>query len=327
MKMISGFTKFVTNLKSCGLRQNAYRCYGSLTKEESNSLRGYVLQKNPGALITEVLRISKEPPTSFTHHQTKPDEDKLSELIARICVSAEKVEFDLAFEIFEYLDYLKPESMVSGTLELIDKCIEFGHIEEAMKAYMRLRNVGIRLDLSRKELLVSALATDCRIADLIMILKDHSITDTDLVIAAEPLIISGNIATYADLISQYLSQRRDLIDPIQNPDEVSRIIRSIMAARLRRFFPDSSDSSEQENEGMMNVLKIFQSYYSRALYSNIKKYSNVLSSHSYFQYRQLCEMERERGLILIEDYVLPNYQAKLIDHLPEFEVTGIFHSI
>lgn len=318
--MITSCIKFASNLKTYRFRQSAYSCYGSLTKKETNSLRGCILQKNPTALIYEVLKISKE---TYRRYPNDPvEKDNLNELIAQVCVCAENVEFDLAFEILEYLDSLQLGSMVLGTLELVDKCIEFGHLTEAMKAYMRLHNAAIRLDLSRKELMISVLATDCRIADLIVILKSHSITDTDLTLAAEPLIISGNVLIYSDFISQYLDQKRLFIDPIQDPEEVSRIIRSIMSARLRRFFPDSSESSELENEGMMKILKSFQSYYLRASYSTLPKYSDVLTSQSYFQYRQLCEMERERGLTLIDDSVLPNYGANISDHLPEFETTG-----
>ena len=323
-RMRACFSKLTTKFNTPAFRRYdiTSRYYGSITKKNKNILRCFVLLRNPVALVAEVLRISNESARSSQLTTNSSSTENFAERVARICVSEEAVQIELAFEILEYLDEVKKESMVLGALELVEKCIEFGHIESAMTAYMRLHNIGAMLDLYRKELLISALATECRIGDIITILSCHTITVSDLVLSAEPLIMSGNVSKYSKLLNKYLDQKKNLLDPIQCPEEVSRIVRSIMSARLRRFF-DSSEPSLEENEGMMDILTTLQSYYMRLSCSPVQKYADVLTSQSYFQARQLYEIEKERGLALTDNHVLTAHQDDLIDHLPEFETTGI----
>lgn len=292
------------------------RCCGSITTKNTNILRGCILSRNPVKLITELLRISSDntgPPTAETVD--------FGEIVAELCVGKKVVEFDLAFEILECLDEIKAESMVQGAFALIDRCVEYDHIDDAMKVYMRLHNINVQLDVYRKEQLVRALVSDCRVDDLIVVVDDHSITDTDLSITAEPLIMSGKVSTYSNMLTRYLDQKRHQTDCLQCPDEVARITRSIMAARLRRFF-DSSGPSEEETDGMMDILKTIQNYHIRQQCSPTKKHPNIFSTKNYLESRQLCEIEKERGLELTQTHVLTSFQQSFQEHLPEFEVTS-----
>lgn len=66
-----------------------------------------------------------------------------------------------------------------------------------MTAYFHLSDMkeikfmeGI-VDVSVKQRLIAALAATCRIDDIEFVLDDNAVTDTDLVLIAEPLIMTG----------------------------------------------------------------------------------------------------------------------------------------
>lgn len=294
--------------------------YRDISSSKKNDLLDYCLRRKPIRLMAELLSI-RDSKHNRISPSTTPMKENFGEIIARICVQKMGTQIDFAFEMLECLNDHTPGSMASGALVLVDRCVEYRHIEDAMKTYKRIRSMSLLLDTPRKDRLVSLLASSCRVSDLTAVISDHSITDTDLSVSAEPLIMSGKVITYSNLLNRFLDQKRNSHNPIQSPEDVSRIIRSIMAARLKRYY-DSSAPSEDENEGMQDILITLDDYFIRLQCSIISSHANTLSSQSYFQNRQLCEMEKERGLEMNHNHKLPVHQLELVDHLPEFEATG-----
>jgi hypothetical protein len=294
--------------------------FRDISSSKKNDLLDYCQRRKPIRLMAELLSIRDS-----QHNRISPSTtpENFGEIIARICVQKMGTQIDFAFEMLECLNDHTPGSMVSGALVLVDRCVEYRHIEDAMKTYKRIRSMSLLLDTPRKDRLVSLLASCCRVSDLTAVISDHLITDTDLSVSAEPLIMSGKVITYSNLLNRFLDQKRNSHDPIQSPEDVSRIIRSIMAARLKRYY-DSSAPSEDENEGMQDILITLDDYFIRLQCSIISSHANTLSSQSYFQNRQLCEMEKERGLEMNHNHKLPVHQLELMDHLPEFEPTGTY---
>ena len=321
-QMLLSFGKRISY--GASIRRNInYARYGSITRSNKNILSDCLQTRNPIALITELRRISSDGASPTNYPGIASATENLAEMIARLLICRNSARLHMAFQVLECLNEIKPEILIFGTYEIIDKCVEHGHIDDAMKAYERLQNMNIQLDVFRKERLMNALAPRCRVDDIIAVLTDHSITDNDLVLSAEPLIMSGKVPIYGSFLNKYLGQRSHLEDPLQCPDEVARVTRSIMAARLRRFF-DSSEPSEDENDGMLIILDTLQTYHISLQCSPLAKHAGSLNSQSYFQSRQLCEIEKDRGLELIQTNSLSSHQLELMDHLPEFEVTGKF---
>jgi hypothetical protein len=305
------FTRYVYN--SSGIKRNY-----SISKNNSDILLDCVLSRNPVTLKVELLRIAKESGSSRKPFLYRSE--NFSKIIAQVCVSSKKCEFDLAFEILECLDAAKPKSMILGVYELIDECIECGHTNDAIKAYMRLHNMGVKLDISGKERLLNTLALSCRLKELLLVLNHHSVTDNDLVVAAEPLIMSGNVTLFADLLNKYLHYKKSLSDPVQCSEKVARVIRGIMFARLRRFI-DHSDPSFEENEGMSEIFTMLDSYHIRLSCNIYSTYTDVTKSPSHFHACQLYEMEKER--MQISESNNSSYHGKMKLHLlPRFEPTG-----
>lgn len=294
--------------------------YRYISSSKQKDLLDYCLRRKPLLLMDELLSISAIKRRSISLSTTSTKES-FSEIIAKMCVQKKETQIDFAFEMLECLNDHTPGSMSSGAIELVDRCVEYRHIQDAMKTYRRLRSMSLLLDTPQKDRLVSALASSCRVSDLIEVISDHSITDIDLSVSAEPLIMSGKVITYSILLNRFLDQKRNDHDPIQSPGEVARVIRSIMAARLKRYF-DSSAPSEDENEGMVDILMTLEDYFMRLQCSENSDYADILSSQSYFQNRQLCEMEKQRGLEMNHNHGLSSRQLELVDHLPEFETTG-----
>ena len=318
--MLLTFGKRISLGASVRLNINYVR-YGSITRSNKNILSDCLQTRNPIALITELKRISNDGASASKYPGSTSATENLAEMIARLLICRSSSKLSMAFQVLECLNEIKPEILVFGIYEIIDKCVEHGHIDDAMKAYERLQNLNIQLDVFRKERLMSALAPRCRVDDIIALLSDHSVTDSDLVLSAEPLIMSGKVSIYGSFLNKYLDQSSDLEDPFQCPEEVARVTRSIMAARLRRFF-DSSEPSEDENDGMLDILTTLQTYHMNLLCSPLPKHAGSLDSQSYFQSRQLCEIEKDRGLEMIQTNFLSSHQLELLDHLPEFEITG-----
>ena len=299
--------------------------FRDISSSKKTDLLDHCLRRKPIHLMAELRSISDSKHNRISLSTTSTKED-FGEIIAGICVQQKGTHIDFAFEMLECLNDHTPGSMASGAVELVDRCVEYKHIQDAMKSYKRLRSMSLLLDTPRKNRLVSMLAASCRVSDLIAVISDHSITDTDLSVSAEPLIMSGKVITYSNLLNRFLDQKRNSHDPIQSPDEVARVIRSIMAARLKRYY-DSSAPSEDENEGMLDILTTLEDYFIRLQCSIVTNYAGALSSQSYFQNRQLCEMEKERGIEMNHNHKLSIHQLELVDHLPEFEVTGTYFDV
>jgi hypothetical protein len=250
-----------------------------LSESNLDKLRSCVLSNNNEALEKELL-IHAKPIQSVSTNFPK--------IIANVCVNKKAVEFELAFDMLKCLEKLKPKSVILGLYELVDKCIECNHIDAAMKAYSRLQS---KLDVSGKERLLKALSYECRIDDLMLVLSDRYVTDSDLVIVAQPLIISGNIQLFVSLFDKFLTQE-STINPLQCPERVARVLRSVIHASLRRFIK-RSDPSVKEVEGILDIFTKLKTYHVRLQTSN-RKYLDISRSQSYLQSYQLYAILKER---------------------------------
>eukprot|EP00596_Hydrurales_sp_CCMP1899_P002125 CAMPEP_0119036370 /NCGR_PEP_ID=MMETSP1177-20130426/4057_1 /TAXON_ID=2985 /ORGANISM="Ochromonas sp, Strain CCMP1899" /LENGTH=479 /DNA_ID=CAMNT_0006996171 /DNA_START=64 /DNA_END=1503 /DNA_ORIENTATION=- len=250
-----------------------------LSESNLNILRSCVLSNNNEALEKELLLHSKPIQSVSTN---------FPKIIADVCVNKKAVEFELAFDMLKCLEELKPKSVTLGLYELVDKCIECNHIDAAMKAYSQLQS---KLDVSGKERLLKALSYECRIDNLMSVLSDRYVTDSDLVIVAQPLIISGNIQLFASLFDKFLTQE-STVNPLQCPKRVARVLRSVMHASLRRFIK-RSEPSVKESEGILDIFTKLKTYHFRLQTSN-PKYLDISQSQSYLLSYQLYAILKER---------------------------------
>ena len=64
--------------------------------------------------------------------------------------------------------------------------------------------------------------------------------------------LSGNLLSFAKLFRRYLDQKRSMVNPLQCPDRVSRVLQSLTLAWLRRFAPRADVNPHirlRENQG------------------------------------------------------------------------------
>jgi hypothetical protein len=262
------FPKAASKLKTTGYKK-------IISETNLNILRSCVLSNNNEALEKELL----------VHAKPK---QSLSKIIADLCINEKTVEFELAFGMLKCLEVFKPKSVTLGLYELVDKCIECNHIDAAMNAYSRLQS---KLDVSGKERLLKALSYECRVDDVMFVLSDRHVTDSDLVIVAQPLIMSGNIQLFAGLFDKYLTQE-SIVNPLQCPERVARVIRSIIHASLRRFIK-RSDPSVKETEGILDIFIKLKAYHIRLQTSN-PNYLDISRSQSFLLSYQLYAILKER---------------------------------
>ena len=197
--------KSTSSLRQCYHHVTCYRSLssGSSSDARTSIIRNCLLNRNTSTLKSELLKLVDTVTPIRKHgkvingrtinNTTTTTVVSFPALTARLCVTAKVVDLDLAFDILECLDESKPNSMLLGMYEVIDRCLLMGHVAEAASAYRRLHNTGNKLDISGLERLVSALVFDCRLDDLTMVLSHHSLTDDLLVKVVEPLVLSGNI--------------------------------------------------------------------------------------------------------------------------------------
>ena len=63
----------------------------------------------------------------------------------------------------------------------------------------------------------------------------------------------GDLVSFAKLFRRYLDQKRSLVNPLQCPDRISRVLQSLTLAWLRRFTPRADVNPHiriQENQGV-----------------------------------------------------------------------------
>lgn len=262
------FPKAASKLKTTGYKK-------IISETNLNILRSCVLSNNNEALEKELL----------VHAKPK---QSLSKIIADLCINEKTVEFELAFGMLKCLEVFKPKSVTLGLYELVDKCIECNHIDAAMNAYSRLQS---KLDVSGKERLLKALSYECRVDDLMFVLSDRYVTDSDLAIVAQPLIMSGNIQMFAGLFDKYLTQG-SIVNPLQCPERVARVIRGIIHASLRRFIK-RSNPSVKETEGILEIFIKLKAYHIRLQTSN-NNYLDISRSQSFLLSYHLYAILKER---------------------------------
>jgi hypothetical protein len=294
---------------SYALSKISIRCHGSITKTNSRILKNLAVSRNPKALKAELLRVVKE------NSGIAPNIN-FPKLTAQLCVSKKNVEFDLAFEILGCLEEEKPNSMLLGLYELIDKCVDCDRTDDAMKVYSRLKNMNEKLDAPGTLRLLTALSSECRIPEIVDFLEDHQITDCDLTIISEPLIMSGNMKLFNKYLRRFMEQKNVSNQP-ESSERVARVIRSIMYARLRRYI-QLGELTVEEKGAIKDTLMILQNYH------ELKIHPDVSETLSFFQAFQLHELEIMSERLTQTD--LADYDIDMTYHeirgtnrLPKFE--------
>ena len=308
--MIVTLTKHVSNRRSISYVQRVTaRFFNIISKTNLKVLKKYALMNDPSGLKVELLRVVKED-SSYS------EIDNFPKITAQICVNRRFTELNLAFEILDCLEGAKSRSLMLGLYELLDKCVKCGHLDDAMTAYFKLRSISEKLDLSTKQSLLTILAQECRICDISVVLNDHFITDEDLVLVSEPLIMTGNMKFFTKLFERYVSESR-IVSGAEESDKLARVIRSVIYARIRRYSQLSEPSVEEKN-AMKKMFEILQTYHSKS------DDQDVFEWPSYFQSCQLIEIEKERmspNEIAVYEVILTDDEFRAINRLPRFETT------
>ena len=255
------------------------RAFQSLTNSNKRIFKNLAVSKNHEALKIELLRVVAE--ASGTS-----DNDNFPKLTAQICVNEKKVEFDLAYEILVCLEEAKPKSMLLGLYELMDKCVDCKHLNDAMKVLTSLRNINENLDATGRHRLLTALSIDCRIKEIMIVLDHTYITAEDLTVVAEPLIMTANMKLFNALLRKFMEQSGISGSPEGN-ERVAEVIRSIIYARMRRHIQFGELTSE-ERVAIKDTLTMLQQYHALSIHVD------VTQSESYFHACQLHDLERDR---------------------------------
>ena len=169
------------------------RMFSNMNIEKLHEL---ALKKDLKQLEIEILEMGKQMKIKNVGGKSLMS---LANMAAKICVK--KREFGLIYEILDCLQNKSETSssqrdqnsiMKVGILNIIDECLtNESDLEEAIKAHSRLKSIGGKLDVNGSERLFRRLISDCRISHCFDISKEYPITESLLVMFAEPFIMSG----------------------------------------------------------------------------------------------------------------------------------------
>ena len=300
-----------SNLRGiCVSSQISSRFHGSISKTNVNILKELAISRNHTALKSELLRVVREVPGENNNCN-------FSKLISVICVNKNTAKCDLAFEMLECLGQEKPHSLLLGLFDLIDKCVDFGHLNDALKVYAKLKSKNEKLDAPGRNRLLAALSSECRIKEILAITKENSVTDCDLVTISQPLIMSGNMKLFVEIFRRFLNQKC-IVNVPEESERVARVIRSIIYARMRRHI-QCSDLTRDERSAIKETLTLLEKYHALPIHVD------VIQSQSYFRMCQLHELEKERlseTELSVFDIDTSYQKYGATDRLPEFEVSN-----
>lgn len=300
-----------SNLRAiCVFGQLSSRFHGSISKTNVNILKDLAISRDPKALQTELLRVTQEIPGVS-------DNCNFSKLISVICVNKNNAECDLAFEMLECLGQEKPHSLLLGLYDLLDKCVDCGHLNDALRVYSMLKSKNENLDASGRNRLLAALSSNCRIKDITAIMRECSVTDCDLVTISQPLIMTGNMKLFVEIFRKFLNQKCITNVPDES-ERVARVIRSIIYARMRRHI-ECCDPTKDERSAIKDTLAILTKYHA------LPRHIDVIQSPSYFFMCQLHELEKARLTekeLSVYDIDLSFQKMGATDRLPDFEVSN-----
>ena len=275
---------------------------GSSSDAHTSIIRNCLLNRNTSSLKTELLKLVGDATTirkngkvvngRVTNNATTTVVS-FPALAARLCVTTKLVDLDLAFEILECLDEAKPNSMLLGMYEVIDRCLLMGHVAEAANAYRRLHNTGHKLDMSGLERLVSALVYECRLDDLTMVLSNHSLSDDMLVKVVEPLVLSGDPPLWRWIISCPLLTLRSptyvhlsYIFSLCICYVLAFTFNQVISFRLQIYFDDIW-TKEDPWSTHCNVLIAFHEFCNRSLWRGCGDLPHVLMSIPTYVYKNI----------------------------------------
>ena len=299
-----------SNLRAiCVFGQLSSRFHGSISKTNVNILKDLAISRDPKALKIEFLRVIQGIPGVS-------DKCNFSKLISVICVNKKNAECDLAFEMLECLGQEKPHILLLGLYDLLDKCVDCGHLNDALRVYSMLKSKNENLDASGRNRLLEALSSNCRIKDITAIMRECSVTDCDLVTISQPLIMTGNMKLFVEIFRKFLNQKC-IINVPDESERVARVIRSIIYARMRRHI-QCCDPTKDERSAIKDTLTILVKYHA------LPRHVDVIQSPSYFLMCQLHELEKARlseKELSVYDIDMSFQKIGATGRLPDFEVS------
>ncbi len=145
-----------------------------------------------------------------------------------------------------------------GLLHLLDAYLEIGDLSGAHHCYESLCKEGFYIEQSCVERFMTVAAKQCSISHMKLLFQNQRVISRRMIlVAAEPLILSGYTKTLSQLLEKYLATSPELM-----PVEIASIVKEILKARVRRSLINCPLSA-LEVEGVDHIETLLNEYSDR----------------------------------------------------------------
>jgi len=232
-------------------------------------------------------------------------------------------EFDIAYTLLEmFQDDSKMNEnnsfLVIGAAQIVSECLASNlSLKHIWKCYERLLRMNGRLDMVTYQKLLQLCASKNETKKLIILIKNHQVTESALVLASEPLIMSGHVIEFTQLFKKFLDGKRQQQHSKESlstkNNSIVRVLSSVYFAHLKRSLA-SAEFSSSEISGVFDFMKSIRSFLDKLDRKDLLSFysTNVL----YGRLRKLyIESLHSNGIKNINPNLLHSHKVKL-------EVTG-----
>ena len=213
---------------------------------ESNDNNSAKSALNKFLITSKTFRYDNNKIGIINMEEKKRKKVNLQRLIALVSLSKYANDIELAFDMVECVSVSRDSTgfMVVGLMEIIDHCVAYAQLDNAMIAYNRLRNMGHGLDALGFKGLLRALVQDCRLSDVrFMMDAPGPVSGPGLAMVAEALLLSGHADYFFSLLLRYLGGcRAESEGTMQGLYVVSK---ALSLARVRRYLSPCPLSDEE----------------------------------------------------------------------------------
>eukprot|EP01039_Chlorochromonas_danica_P007467 gene7468-8256_t len=255
-------------------RWTIYRLFSCLSIDDKNLLHTLASNGDHHSLTTQLTKLWHEKHASNLPKIIK--EYKIEKIIADLYSSSEELsnpaDLDNVLDILRCVKHASSttttttstnntstsaaNALYSSLLELLEGFLEHDNLDMAYLCFLEIKKENHFLDRKALHHFVDKTAQHCHISYMKEVLEYHHPTQQLLQMVVEPLIMSGSVLAFAELLDRYFFLNRK--EP-PSPRDLLRLLQDILKARIRRALSNAR-LSKSEMRGMLQMETTLKNY-------------------------------------------------------------------
>jgi hypothetical protein len=212
----------------------------------------------------------------------------------------------------------EPKNICKSLKELLASSLVHNHLEAAMSVYSEIYSLQDNncplplLDAQGVDDLIEKLAEFCEIVHLKTVLKTTPLlTERALVLAAEPIIMAGELSWFANIFERFLAYT-------PNSYSAGRVIRAIVLGRSRRLM-SQTDTTDDERLALGRIFQMIEAYHEVLVVNDpAAAYTNEL----YFQKDVDCVVSPIFARLQVLSHLPSSFATRQLYEMERFELNA-----